>query len=188
MNLKPHMASVKPTPSRGAQHGVEGARGESAQHGAVGDRGARFQPRAHVKIILRVAGDAVVNFLEVSQVGCQVDIHIADEIGIRLPPCLFERQAEAALADAQIGDAIVARGQGLTDLASAIGRSIIGNAERVDGQTFGLAKGECLLDGGSELILLVQNGKGDMDLRRVHHLGPAFGATRVHPPPSRVQH
>ncbi len=160
----------------GVEQRVEGARGKGAQERAVLHGGAAFQARAEIEIVIGAVGDQIVDFFQMPEVGGEVDIHIADEIGIRPRPGRLQRQPETTLPDAQIADIVITRRERPPDFRGPVRRAVVRDAEFPDIEPLRSAIGDCALDGLRELLFLIENRKGDVDFCVVIH-----GAPLLHP-------
>src|SRR5262245_36689196 len=127
------------------------------------------EARAEIELVAIAVRDVVVNFLEMAQVGGEIDVHVTDEIRLRGAPGSLQGEAEATLADVEITNVAVARRQRLPDLCRTVGRAVVRNAELVDLELVLLAKCNGALNRALEHGLLVEDREGDMNAGRLAH-------------------
>jgi hypothetical protein len=149
------------------QDAVVGARDELALRAADDPRTAR-QPRAdrHVAVAGQERRD---ERQQRAQVRRQVDVHIADDLGVAARPGRAQGATAALFGEAQEPDAGQVVGQRGGDLRGCVGARVVGDDDAPRERQLGRQVVVQPADRGGEDALLVEDRHDDLDAGRVRH-------------------
>ena len=124
--LKPHCASEKRAPSVSVQQPVVGARDELAL-GRRARRASRGARRVPIATSLWPESSGATQRQQRAQVGRQVDVHVADDVGVAALPGRAQRAAAALLGQRQQLDAGQVLGQRRGDARRLVRARVVGD-------------------------------------------------------------